>query len=212
MAANGVQAIFLKTLFRKTLLVVALLVNCCVATAPVWAAGQTAAHADAYPFDAYPYYVEFRAAVDGVYGHSYIAYGRLNTLGQPVSAAYADIHPIGGFTSMVLGHFFALKASTSPQKDTLGHKIASRFRLPLTATAYGRLQSVIARVRAARHSWSILAYNCNDFVADVARGMGLRTPTTVSLPYAFIPMLQARNEDMIRRMSAPGLGRLAALR
>ena len=99
-----------------------------------------------------------------------------------------------------------------PQKDTLGHKIASRFRLPLTATAYGRLQSVIARVRAARHSWSILAYNCNDFVADVARGMGLRTPTTVSLPYAFIPMLQARNEDMIRRMSAPGLGRLAALR
>jgi hypothetical protein len=206
MAANGVRAIFRKTLFRKTLLAIALLVNCSIAMAPVWAAGQTEAHTNAYP-----YYVEFRAAVDGLYGHSYIAYGRLNTLGQPASAAYADIHPIGGFTSMVLGHFFALAASTSPEKDTLGHKIASRFRLPLTAAAYGRLQSVIARVRAARHSWSILAYNCNDFVADVARGMGLRTPTTVSLPYTFIPMLQARNEDIIRRMSAPGLGRLAAL-
>lgn len=206
MAANGVRAIFRKTLFRKTLLAIALLVNCSIATAPVWAAGQTEAHTNAYP-----YYVEFRAAVDGLYGHSYIAYGRLNTLGQPASAAYADIHPIGGFTSMVLGHFFALAASTSPEKDTLGHKIASRFRLPLTAAAYGRLQSVIARIRAARHSWSILAYNCNDFVADVARGMGLRTPTTVSLPYTFIPMLQARNEDIIRRMSAPGLGRLAAL-
>ena len=206
MAANGVRAIFRKTLFRKTLLAIALLVNCSIATAPVWAAGQTEAHTNAHP-----YYVEFRAAVDGLYGHSYIAYGRLNTLGQPASAAYADIHPIGGFISMVLGHFFALAASTSPEKDTLGHKIASRFRLPLTAAAYGRLQSVIARVRAARHSWSILAYNCNDFVADVARGMGLRTPTTVSLPYTFIPMLQARNEDIIRRMSAPGLGRLAAL-
>jgi hypothetical protein len=206
MAANGVRAILRKTLFR-----IALLVNCSIATAPVWAAGPTGAHANAYLFNAYPYYVEFRAAVDGVYGHSYIAYGRLSTLGQPASAAYADIHPIGGFTSMVLGHFFALQASTSPEKDTLGHKIASRFRLPLTATGYGRLQSVIARVRAARHSWSILAYNCNDFVADVARGMGLRTPTTVSLPYAFIPLLQARNEDIIRGLSAPGLGRLAAL-
>ena len=142
MAANGVRAIFRKTLFRKTLLAIALLVNCSIATAPVWAAGQTEAHTNAYP-----YYVEFRAAVDGLYGHSYIAYGRLNTLGQPASAAYADIHPIGGFTSMVLGHFFALAASTSPEKDTLGHKIASRFRLPLTAAAYGRLQSVIARVR-----------------------------------------------------------------
>jgi hypothetical protein len=172
----------------RTLLVVALLLNCSI-TAPVWAAGPTESQANKYP-----YYVEFRAAVDGVYGHSYIASGRLNTLGQPTTAAYADIHPIGGFTSMVLGHFFSLEASTSPEKDTLGHKIASRFRLPLTAGEYGRLHSVIARIRADRHTWSILAYNCNDFVADVARGMGMQTPTTLSLPYAFIPMLQAKNE------------------
>jgi hypothetical protein len=211
MATNGVRAIFRKTLFRKTLLVIALSVSCSVATAPVWAAGQTEAHTNVYPFAAYPYYVEFRAAVDGVYGHSYIAYGRLNTLGQPATATYADIHPIGGFASMVLGHFFKLQASTSTEKDTLGHKLASRFRLPLTAVAYDRLQSVIARVRAARHSWSILAYNCNDFVADVARGIGLQTPTTVSLPYAFIPLLQAGNEGIIRRISAPMPGRLAAI-
>ena len=82
---------------RKTLLVVALLVNCSVVTAPVWAAGQTEAQTNEYP-----YYVEFRAALDGVYGHSYIAYGRLITLGRPATAAYADIHPIGGFTSMVV--------------------------------------------------------------------------------------------------------------
>jgi hypothetical protein len=177
------------TIFRKTLLVVALLLNCSIATAPVWAAGQTESQTNKYP-----YYFEFRAAVDGVYGHSYIAYGRLNTLGQPATAAYADIHPIGGFTSMVLGHFSSMEASTIPEKDTLGHKIASRFRLPLTAGEYGRLHFIIARIRADRHTWSILAYNCNDFVADVARGMGMQTPTTLSLPYAFIPMLQARNE------------------
>jgi hypothetical protein len=201
MAANVVRE-----LFRKTLLAVALLVSCFIAGMPVWAAGRTQAEADKYP-----YYVEFRAAVDGVYGHSYIAYGRLNSLGETGTAVYADIHPIGGFTRMVLGHFFALAASTTPEKDTLGHKIASRFRLPLTAQEYRRLRSIIARIRADRHTWSILAYNCNDFVADVARGMGMRTPTTLSLPYAFIPMLRARNEDMIHPMSMPVTGRLAEI-
>lgn len=178
-----------RTSFRKTLWVVTLFANCFIATAPVWAAGQTRAQ------DKYPYYVEFRTAVDGVYGHSYIAYGRLDTLGKPATAAYADIHPIGGFASMVLGHFSAMAASTNPEQDTLGHDLASRFRLRLTAAEYGRLRSVIARIRAAHHSWSILAYNCNDFVADVARGMGLKTPTTLSSPYAFTPMLQSVNNQ-----------------
>jgi hypothetical protein len=85
------------------------------------------------------------------------------------------------FLSMVLGHFFPMEAATSPEKDTLGCKIATRFRRPLTAAEYGRLNSVISHIRAARHSWSVLAYNCNDFVADVARGMGMQTPTTLSL-------------------------------
>ena len=147
----------------------------------------------------YPYYVEFRVAVDGAYGHSYIAYGRLESR-RPATITYADIHPTGDFPSMVLGHFLPMEAATIPEKDTLGYKIASRFRLPLTAAEYGRLELVIVRIRAARHSWSVLAYNCNDFVADVARGMGMQTPPTLSLPYDFIPRLQAINERTLRPM------------
>lgn len=194
MAAKGVRRVF-----HKSLLFVALLMSCCLAGAPVWATGQTKTSQTAD----YRYYVEFRAAIDGVYGHSYIAYGRLDALGQPTTVDYADIHPIGGFNSMVLGHFQAMAASTSPEKSTLGHKLASRFRRPLTAAEYGRLTAVIARIRAAHHSWSALAYNCNDFVADVAHGMGMRTPTTLSLPYVFIPTLQALNEQMLRPAGAP---------
>jgi len=184
MAANVERGIS-----AKTFLVAALLTACSFATAPL-AAGQT----PATQANEYPYYVEFRVAVDGVYGHSYIAYGRLNALGRPATATYADIHPTGDFPSMVLGHFFLMEASTSPEKYTLGYKIASRFRRPLTAAEFNRLSSVIARIRAGRHTWSVLAYNCNDFVADVARGMGMQTPTTLSLPYEFIPTLQAMNE------------------
>jgi hypothetical protein len=99
---------------------------------------------------------------------------------------------------MVLGHFFPMEAATTPEKDTLGYKLASRFRQPLTAAKYRRLKLVIVHIRAAHHSWSVLAYNCNDFVADVARGMGMQTPTTLSLPYDFIPTLQAINESTLR--------------
>jgi hypothetical protein len=57
---------------------------------------------------------------------------------------------------------------------------------------------VIVRIRAVHHSWSVLAYNCNDFVADVARGMGMQTPVTLSPPYDFIPKPQAINQHALR--------------
>jgi hypothetical protein len=152
--------------------------------------------------EGYPYYVEFRVAENGVYGHSYIAYGRLNAQGQPATAAYADIHPTGDFPSMVLGHFIPMEAATKPEKDTPDRRIVSRFRRPLTAAEYHHLNAVIARTRAAGHAWSILAYNCNDFVADVARGLGMQTPITLSLPYEFIPTLRQMNEHMLRTAHA----------
>ena len=113
-----------------------------------------------------------------------------------------DIHPTGDIPSMVLGHFIPMDAATTPEMDTLGRKIASRFRRVLTAADYHRLNAMIAHTRAAGHAWSILAYNCNDFVADVARGIGMQTPTTLSLPYDFISMLKAMNEHTPRRVRA----------
>jgi hypothetical protein len=126
----------------------------------------------------------------------------LTALAGPRPTAYADIHPTGDFPSMVLGHFFSMEAATIPEKDTMGYKIANRFRRPLTAAEYHRLTSVIVGIRAVHHSWSVLAYNCNNFVADVARGMGMQTPTTLSLPYDFIPRLQAINERTLRPTSS----------
>jgi hypothetical protein len=169
-----------RSIFPIALLIAGILAGCFFAgptrVASIGAGGQTQHTANEYP-----YYVEFRVAVDGVYGHSYIAYGRLDRLGQPASATYADIHPTGDFLGMVLGHFFSMKAATIPEKDTLGYKIASRFRRSLTAADYRRLKSVIVRIRAV--------------------GMGMQTPTTLSLPYDFIPRLQVINERTLRPTS-----------
>jgi len=198
MAESRVRNIFALAVLAHTILSA-----CFFAAAPAGAASLDAAkQSRTIQVKEYPYYVEFRVAAIGVYGHTYIAYGRFDSLGRPATAAYADIHPTGGFASMVLGHFFPMVAATIPEKDTLGHKIASRFLRPLTAAEYARLTSVIARIRAARHAWSILAYNCNDFVADVARGMGMQTPATLALPYDFISRLQAMNEHRVRATSA----------
>src|SRR6516225_5728965 len=160
-----------RSIFPIALLVAGILSGCFFAgatrVASIGAGGQTQ-HTEA---NEYPYYVEFRVAVDGVYGHSYIAYGRLDRLGQPASATYADIHPTGALLRMVLGHFFSIKAATIPPNQTLGYKTASRFRRSLAAVEYRRLKAVIVRIRAVHHSGSVLAYNCNDFVAEVGRGM-----------------------------------------
>jgi hypothetical protein len=208
MAAN-IEQVF----FPKAFLVVAILTACLPAAAareaaPIGAGAQT----QAAQAKEYPYYVEFRVAVDGVYGHSYIAYGRLDLLGRPMTATYADIHPTGDLPSMVLGHFLPMEAATSPEKATLHYEIASRYRRPLTATEYGKLQTVITRIRVAHHSWSVLAYNCNDFVADVAHGMGMQSPATLLLPYDFIPRLQVINEHTLHPVSAPKFTRITESR
>src|SRR5262249_48055448 len=46
------------------------------------------------------YYVEFRVATIGTYGHSYIVYGHLNAAGNPKDFAYADLHPVGNYALM----------------------------------------------------------------------------------------------------------------
>jgi hypothetical protein len=190
----------------RAALAAALLLLCTAAAAPALdgkpadaaAAADDDAAVDAFEqapeIETRPYYVEFRVADNGLYGHSYVAYGRLNAAGQPASADYADIHPTGELPSLVLGHFIPMKAATTPARATPRRKVASRYLRTLTAAEYRKLTAVIARTRAARHEWSIVDYNCNDFVAEVARGIDLQTPNTLVLPYEFIPELQAMNE------------------
>jgi hypothetical protein len=149
------------------------------------AAGATAA-ADAF-------YVEFRAARIGLYGHSYITYGRLTGDRRPASANHADIHPDGGFFSMVLGHFLPMTAAMGPVEETLRRTLVHAYRCELQAAEHDSLLQAIVELQAARRTWNVFAYNCNDFVADVARDLGLRTPRTLVRSYTFIAELGRLN-------------------
>jgi hypothetical protein len=140
-----------------------------------------------------PYYVEFRAAVNGAYGHSYVAFGRLDPSSKPATTYYADLHPTGSLPELVIGHVVPISASTRPRSATRSQKIAARYLRPLTEPEYNQLTDAIAKMRATKRAWSLVAYNCNDFVAEVAGAIGMKTPNTLTLPHEFIQDLQALN-------------------
>jgi hypothetical protein len=104
-----------RNIFRAVVLVSAMSPVCFFAAEPTGAASIWDVARSTQATE-YPYYVEFRVAVDGVYGHSYIAYGRLDAFGRPATATFADIHPTGDLPSMVLGHFLPMDAATVPER------------------------------------------------------------------------------------------------
>src|SRR5262245_47158606 len=89
--------------------------------------------------EAGPYFVEFRVATIGAYGHSYAAYGS----GSHVK--YADLHPMGNYALMAIGHVLPVPANTEWDPEVLKLPIASRYRVSLTAAQYNRLVVAIAK-------------------------------------------------------------------
>lgn len=141
------------------------------------------------------YYVEFRVAQIGVYGHSYAAYGPLNANGQPAGAHYADLHPTGNYLLMAVGHVVPVPANTAWNPDVLKLPIASSYRRRLNAAQYGRLLAAVRRARANHQpTWNALTNNCNHFIAELARAVGLRAPSDLKVSYAFVPALREMNE------------------
>lgn len=139
------------------------------------------------------YYVEFRAADMGVYGHSYIAFGRLERGGKPATVEYADFHPQGGAIGLAAGHILAIRAEMAPDQETLALPVTTAFRRSITAAQYNNVLKTISRVSTTSRFWNALAYNCNAFVGDVAESIGMKTPTNLLFATSYIPALRDLN-------------------
>lgn len=140
------------------------------------------------------YYVEFRAAEMGLYGHSYIAYGRLGPGGRVASTQYADFHPKGDTLGLAVGHVVPVAAGMEPGKDVLALPLTTRFRKTITAAQYKTLTAAVADAKSKLHVWSALAYNCNSFVGDMAQAIGMKSPSSLLFANAFVPTLRDLNE------------------
>jgi hypothetical protein len=157
---------------------------------------QTAAK----PKSAGGYYVEFRAAQIGTYGHSYVVYG---TSGG--RANYADLHPMGGYVVMALGHVLPVPANTEWDPDVLKLPVSARYRRSLDAQQYQRL---IGAVRSAKINkqpyWNAVTNNCNHFIGELAQAIGLRVPGQFQVTYSFVPALRELNESPHSRSAPSG--------
>jgi hypothetical protein len=141
------------------------------------------------------YYVEFRTGRIGLYGHSYAAYGRLDARGNPASAEYADLHPMGNYGMMALGHFVPVPANMEWNPEVLSLPIAHRYRRNLTAEQYKNLTATVERLRAGeKRYWNAVTNNCNHFIGKLAESVGLKVPMQFHLSYGFVEDLKTVNE------------------
>ena len=153
----------------------------------------------AKPKSAGGYYVEFRVAQIGTYGHSYVVYG------SPGGRAnYADLHPMGGYVVMALGHVLPVPANTEWDPDVLKLPVSARYRRSLDAQQYQRL---IGAVRSAKINkqpyWNAVTNNCNHFIGELAQAIGLRVPGQFQVSYSFVPALRELNESPNSRTPTP---------
>jgi hypothetical protein len=142
------------------------------------------------------YYVEFRAALIGLYGHSYAAYGRLDGRGIPATTSYADLHPMGGYAVMALGHFVPVPANTEWDPEVLTLPVAFKYRVKLDEARYKNLLAAVESAKANKQPyWNAVSNNCNHFVGVLAQAIGLRVPAQFHLSYGFVQDMQEINES-----------------
>jgi hypothetical protein len=141
-----------------------------------------------------PYYIEFRSRYAWDYGHTYIVHGRVGE--TPTKASVAGLSPVGDdATAWVIGHYVPVPAETGWTDGDLEDKyVSARYRVMMSKDEYDRNMTYIKDLQSRSHTWSAELYNCNAFVADVAKNMGLKVPSsTLIYPKVFVNHLRMVN-------------------
>ena len=107
--------------------------------------------------------------------------------GKPADAHYADLHPMGNYFIMAMGHVLPVPANTVWDPDVLKLPVASSYMRPLNAAQYARLQVALREAQARKQPyWNAITNNCNHFIGELAQAVGLRVPSDFQLSYMFV--------------------------
>jgi hypothetical protein len=139
-------------------------------------AGKRGTHADAGR-----YFVEFRSRYALSYGHTFLVHGRLNQkgeIGELTEKNVSGFHPAGlGSELWMVGHLVPVAAETGPSDGDLEEEyVSARFRVYLTEEQYRRFYAHLMEKKASNAMWHAATYNCNAWVGQIARYMGLKAP------------------------------------
>jgi hypothetical protein len=140
------------------------------------------------------YYFEFRSRQAWDYGHTFVVFGRVGE--APSRNNVAGLSPKGDDPSMwVMGHYVPVPSDTGWTDGDLEDKyITSRYRVLVSKEQYDRTVAYIRQLQAKSTTWSAELYNCNAFVADIAKFMGLKVPaSSLIYPRVFVGNMRKIN-------------------
>ena len=140
-----------------------------------------------------PYFVDFRARRGAVFGHTFIAYGRLGAHGELLGVEYAGNYPADGQRGLIVGSVIPVRTIIGPVKDDLSDPATIIYRRKLTAAQFARLKAAVRYVRATEHYWHLVFFNCNDIAVEATKSIGLLSPSPWLIPHAYVAALRAMN-------------------
>jgi hypothetical protein len=148
---------------------------------------------DSNPHAGHFYFVDFRSGLDSITGHSYIVYGRLDRRGRLLSIQHADMFPEDKDIGLFVGLFLPVRAEIGVKNGDSRREAVISYRRYPTADQFARMMAAIRRERIIDRRWNLLLFNCNDFTSHIAESIGLRTPSALLLPHAYVAALRALN-------------------
>jgi len=154
-----------------------------------------APHIIAAPADAKAFYLEFRARDEvGGFGHSYVALGAIDAGNHGHQTLVAGFVPRSADDDYWSKFGLPVTGLIGLTRSDLLRRADARFRILINKATY--LQ-VIATIRNLGQTWTgyeLVLRNCNNFVGEVARSVGLQTPLiTAQYPVHYVAELRALN-------------------
>ena len=145
------------------------------------------------------YFVEFRSRSALSYGHTFLVHGKLNAKGGvgPVTKnMVAGLHPATDSSiPWMIGHIIPVISEQGwSDGDNEDEYITAAYRILLTEEQYAQVSAYIRKHQKNSPLWHAVLYNCNAWVGDVAKFMGLKAPeNTLAYPEDYITKLAALN-------------------
>ena len=101
----------------------------------------------------------------------------------------------------MVGHLFLVPSETGASDgDTEDQYVTARFRVALSQAEYTKVTTFIKDLQKKSPVWHAVLYNCNAFVGDIARFMGMETPSsTMLMPAEYINGLRDLNISRTRQ-------------
>ncbi|MCX7326169.1 MAG: hypothetical protein NTZ14_17490 [Hyphomicrobiales bacterium] len=142
------------------------------------------------------HYIEFRSRSAASYGHTFASVGKLGPGDRIETSEIVGLHPATeSVLPWMVGHVLPVLSETGASDgDTEEVYWTARYRIRMNKQRYDGLMAQIRQLQAASPAWHAVFYNCNAFVGDIAKLMGLKTPgNTLLFPKEYIEELASLN-------------------